>query len=99
MPLPAGACVSSDQLHHLSHVADGSICDNEDLARIRTLHRLLVHPGQRPQQISAPHVSSHPLDVLERLHQSHLRQRKSTTAVTSERWKQRASSNNIRPTV
>lgn len=71
--VPASTCVSADQLQHFGHIADGSIRDDEDLPRVRALHGLLVHPGQRPQQVGASHVSSHPLDVLVRLRQSDLR--------------------------
>lgn len=70
--VPASACVSANQLQNFGNVADRSICDDEDLPRMRALHGLLVHPGERPQQVGAAHVSSHPLYVLTRLHQSDL---------------------------
>lgn len=64
MFLPASTCVSAHQLQHFSHIAHGSICDDEDLARVHALHGLLVEPSERPQQVGSSHVSSHPLDVL-----------------------------------
>lgn len=68
MLVPGGACVSANQLQHFCNIADGSVCDDEDLPRISALHGLLVHPGERPQQVGATHVSPHPLYVLTRLH-------------------------------
>lgn len=62
--IPASTRISPDQLQHFSYIANGSISDDEDLARIGALHGLLVHPGERPQQVGTPHVGSHPLQVL-----------------------------------
>lgn len=82
--IPASTCVSADQLQHFGYVPNGSICDDEDLARIWALHGLLVYPGQCPQEVGAPHVSSHPLDIFVCLHESDLcafRNRKSGDAI------------------
>lgn len=62
--VPASTCISPDQLQHRSYISNRPISDDEDLARIGALHGLLVHPGERPQQVGTPHVGSHPLQVL-----------------------------------
>ncbi|TNN67797.1 hypothetical protein EYF80_021951 [Liparis tanakae] len=49
--LPASACVSSNQLQHFGHIVDGSIRDNEDLARIGALHWLLPLVRKKPDTL------------------------------------------------
>ena len=63
---PAVASVSADQLDHFARVADGPVGEQEQQAGVSAARRLSQDPGERRQDVGAPHVGSDLPDVLAR---------------------------------
>lgn len=53
-----------NQLQHLPGVADGTTRDQEEQPWVALMHRLPDDPLERGEDVGAPHVSPHTLDVV-----------------------------------
>lgn len=54
--LPGITGVPPDQFQNLADVDERAISEDEELSRAATMSRLVVHPGQCPQQVTATQI-------------------------------------------